>query len=174
MQYIEQVLNNPVGAIMTVLVVILAVKEVSSLVEWIMGKNKKMWKSASQQEDFQKRVCDIACISEKHTETLGGIESALEGLKADIKDVRSELGRLDAKMDESEAIGARVRILRMNDEILRKTRHTKESFDQTLDDITKYDHYCKEHPDFENDKTVMATGNIRDTYKKCMEERDFL
>ena len=68
----------------------------------------------------------------------------------------------------------RIRILRFSDEIRRNVKHSQESFDQTLSDITKYEQYCKDHPEFENKKTVLANKRISEAYDKCVEDNDFL
>lgn len=59
---------------------------------------------------------------------------------------------LTREIGQSEATTCRYRILRFNDEILHEQRHTKEHFDQILDDITRYEKYCDEHPEYENNK----------------------
>ena len=69
---------------------------------------------------------------------------------------------------------ARQRILRFNDEILFDQRHSKEHFDEILDDITVYEHYCANHEDYENNKAVLAIGTIREVYKQCLKTHDFL
>ena len=46
---------------------------------------------------------------------------------------------LTREIGQSEATTCRYRILRFNDEILHEQRHTKEHFDQILDDITRYE-----------------------------------
>ena len=68
----------------------------------------------------------------------------------------------------------RMRVLRFNDEILQHQRHTKEHFDEILGDITEYEKYCDEHPDFKNNKAVLAINNIKRVYKECMQANDFL
>lgn len=78
------------------------------------------------------------------------------------------------KLDKSEADSRRYRILRFDDEIRHKQNHTKEHFDQILDDITEYGNYCSSHPNYENDKAVLAIENIRETYKKCRDNNSFL
>jgi len=82
---------------------------------------------------------------------------------------------------EDKAIAARIRILRFNDELLMSgkegsnyPRHSKESFDQTLDDITYYEDYCEDHKHFRNDKAVMAIRNVKRCYEKCCIDNDFL
>lgn len=96
-------------------------------------------------------------------------------LKAAINGISEEQTKEREAREEDKAITARIRILRFNDELLMKTpRHSKESFDQTLDDITFYEDYCEDHKHFENDKAVMAIKNIRRCYEKCCADNDFL
>lgn len=78
-------------------------------------------------------------------------------------------------MDERRDIETRrVRILRFGEEILQDKRHTKEHFDQILMDITQYEKYCKEHPEFENDVTDSTILHIKKIYQQCWEEHSFL
>ena len=88
--------------------------------------------------------------------------------------ILDEVKALRSDFDKEKATTARVRIVRFNDELLRDKRHSKESFDQCLNDIDTYDSFCKEHPDFQNHKTVLSSENIIRTYRKCTEEHSFL
>lgn len=76
--------------------------------------------------------------------------------------------------DARAAISARVRILRFGDEILHGLHHSKEHFDQILQDITEYEQYCKDHPGFVNNMTVLTTKHIKETYSDCFEQHKFL
>ena len=75
---------------------------------------------------------------------------------------------LNEKMDANEAKTARYRILRFDDEIRHKIRHTKEHFAQIIEDVDTYD------PRFPNGKAVSATDNVKRTYEKCKAENSFL
>lgn len=74
---------------------------------------------------------------------------------------------LNEKMDANEAKTARYRILRFDDEIRHKMRHSKEHFDQIIEDVDTYERYCQDHPRFPNGKAVSATDNVKRTYEKC-------
>ncbi len=78
------------------------------------------------------------------------------------------------KDDERYAKQCRLRILRFNDEVLQNRRHTKEHFDEILDDITEYERYCKEHPDYKNNKAAMAIHNVNRVYAECLAKNSFL
>lgn len=81
---------------------------------------------------------------------------------------------LNEKMDANEAKTARYRILRFDDEIRHKMRHSKEHFDQIIEDVDTYERYCQDHPRFPNGKAVSATDNVKRTYEKCKDENSFL
>ena len=78
------------------------------------------------------------------------------------------------KQGESEAKSARVRILRFGDELYQGKRHSKEHFDNILADIDEYDTYCREHPNFKNERTKMTETIILEQYRKCTQEHSFL
>jgi len=78
------------------------------------------------------------------------------------------------KLDENSASTCRYRLIRFDDELRHHVKHTQEHFDQILDDITIYERYCKEHPNYPNSKAVLAIENIKSTYIKCREENSFL
>ena len=76
--------------------------------------------------------------------------------------------------DEQWASLSRSHILRFGDELLHGMAHSKEHFDQILLDISKYEKYCREHPDYLNDVATATITQIKKTYQKCLEENSFL
>lgn len=85
--------------------------------------------------------------------------------------------KLDAHIrldDERNIKQCRMRILRFNDEILQGKRHTKEHYDEILDDITEYERYCETHPGYKNSKAGMAIRNIELRYQHHMKHKTFL
>lgn len=78
------------------------------------------------------------------------------------------------KLNESEATNCRYHILRFDDEIRHKVKHTEEHFNQIMEDIDDYERYCSGHPNYKNSKTVSAIENTRRTYEKCRRENSFL
>ena len=78
------------------------------------------------------------------------------------------------KLNESEATNCRYRILRFDDEIRHKVKHTEEHFNQIIEDIDDYERYCSGHPNYKNSKAVSAIENTRRTYEKCRRENSFL
>lgn len=94
-------------------------------------------------------------------------------LLAEVKDLRAEVKKIKDNEDERNAISCRSRILRFGDEILLGVEHSKEHFDQILDDIKTYNNYCDTHPEFENNKTVITTQVILETYHRLFVEHKF-
>lgn len=88
--------------------------------------------------------------------------------------LEQDVGLINDKVDENGAKTSRARILRFGDEIIHGVRHSKEHFDDILDDITDYENYCKDHPDFKNGKTGLTSNLIKETYQKCLKEHDFI
>lgn len=87
--------------------------------------------------------------------------------------LENKVDSLEDKVDRNEAITSRVRILRFGDELRGGATPSKESFDQVLSDITNYNQYCMDHPKFENDKTVLTTKVIKETYTRLYSEGKF-
>ena len=76
--------------------------------------------------------------------------------------------------DRRAADGNRTRILHFNNELLRDMQHTKEEFIEVLAEIDAYEKYCRDHPDYPNNRAVLAIENSRDTYKRRLDKHDFL
>ena len=102
------------------------------------------------------------------------IDDQLKRMNNEIQELKDKVEESEDKADMDRAIIARVRILRFNDEILGTKRHSKESFDQTLEDIDNYERYCHEHPEFRNNKTMMSIKNIKRAYDRQLKTHDFL
>lgn len=89
-----------------------------------------------------------------------------------------ELERIDKRQDEERAkvnaLGARRRVLRFADECRRQEKHSEEYFNNILEDISEYKDYCDNHPEFENEKAIIAINVIEETYKRRLKKNDFL
>lgn len=75
---------------------------------------------------------------------------------------------------EDKALECRRRVLRFNDEILAGTAHTKEHFDEILSDIDAYEEYCHQHPEYPNNKAIIAIEHVKKIYQERLEKNDFL
>lgn len=100
-------------------------------------------------------------------EKLKDHDKKFESLDKEIRGVNERIGK-------SEADQSRQRILGFNDELLHNIDHSKEYFDNILDDITEYERYCSTHPDYKNTKAELAIENIKDVYKKLSAKGGFL
>lgn len=83
---------------------------------------------------------------------------------------------LNQHLDEHELTKAdtnRQRILRFADEMYDNKYHSKESFDDILDKIKEYNAYCDAHPEYVNQKTIIATKVINDQYEECLKKHTF-
>ena len=104
----------------------------------------------------------------------GEVMERVQELKSTVNELQTEVQRIQKEEELERARQARQRILRFNDEILFNKSHSKEHFDEILDDIDTYEEYCREHEDYENNKAVLAIATIREVYKDCLKTHDFL
>lgn len=98
----------------------------------------------------------------------------------EVKAVNKKVGEVQAQLDEhirvseeGEALTSRNRILRFNDEILEGKQHSKEHYDNLLETIDEYETFCTAHPEFPNNKCLMAIENIKEEYKERLHNGSF-
>lgn len=80
----------------------------------------------------------------------------------------------DEERAKEKALDARRRILSCADECRRHIKHSEEFFNNVLEDVGYYKNYCDTHPNFENEKAVIAIDVVENVYKRCIETNDFL
>lgn len=121
-------------------------------------------------------VIEIAPIKVNPWTRIGKvIGRAINGEVIDkVDNLEREIKRMDHDAGERNAKAARARVLRFGDELIHNVHHSKEHFDDILRDITEYEKYCDEHPEFENDRMQITAQYIKETYQKCMKEHSFL
>ena len=105
---------------------------------------------------------------------MAGVREDMKQMKTELADLKKDMSEMKDENRENEAKAARTRILRCSDESYQGQKHSKEYFDNILADITFYKRYCSEHPDFQNDMTVIAVQRIEEIYQRCLREHDFL
>ena len=127
-------------------------------------KKQKVIEQATHYPEWHQQSIDI---QKQFSDAIAAIETSQ-------RNNLESLNRLAKMIAENEATTCRYRILRFNDEILHDQKHTKEHFDQILDDVTRYEKFCAEHPEYENNKAVMAIENIKRVYQKCSNDNTFL
>lgn len=97
------------------------------------------------------------------TAILGEV-SAVSGRVSDLSDM----------VEKNNADTARNRVLRFDDELYNGIKHSQEYFNQVLEEIDMYEHYCANHPEYKNSRTVEATKHIKEIYQKCRDEHLFV
>ena len=102
-----------------------------------------------------------------------GVLAAIKKVDLKLSTLEDRITKNEEKADERDAEARRVRILKFADEMLEGRRHSKDSYDQALSDITAYEHFCGTHPDFKNNQTAATIMLINDSYKKRLEKHDF-
>lgn len=119
---------------------------------------------------------EIAPIKISPWSWIGGLVGKLVGIK-NISDkvdaLEKKVDKLDHKVEENDIVTSRVRILRFASEIQSKIYHNKDSWDQTMMDIGKYEKYVMEHPEFKNGITEPTIEYIREQYKERLEKHDW-
>ena len=104
----------------------------------------------------------------------GDVITKVDKLTSDVNQLSSDF-EVHLKLEEEERVrNARQRILRFNDELLFRTKHSKEHYDDVLEDIDKYEEYCMNHPEYKNNKANRAIENIRNQYDSHLQNHDFL
>ena len=91
-----------------------------------------------------------------------------------ISDIEKEL-KIYIKLAEEERIReARRRIIRFADEVYYEQGHSKEHYDEILEDINIYEAYCKAHEGFVNNKATTAIDSIKKANQYCLDNHDYL
>lgn len=88
-------------------------------------------------------------------------------------DLASKLDSLEYKIDRNQAETYRTRILRFNGEIKRAVHHDEEEFNDVLSAIDGYEAFCREHPDYPNNKALLAIENVKNVYRETFSKNNF-
>lgn len=121
-------------------------------------------------KDVIRRINDIEEISKASRDEM--LENYKE-TKHEITGLRKELYETKQELYETRAISCRVRILHFEDEVQHNIRHSKESFDQVMSDITYYENYCENNPKFLNNMIDIVIKHIKDVYTRQLQTHDF-
>lgn len=92
----------------------------------------------------------------------------------ELKQTREKLDEHIRVDDERNADLRRTHILHFNNELIRNLPHTKEDFIDVLADIDDYESYCREHPDYKNNRAIHAIANIGRVYDDRLQKHDFI
>lgn len=91
-----------------------------------------------------------------------------------IDKVMDKVIEVSERVDANSATNARTRILRFDDELINGMHHSREYFQQTLEEIDIYETYCEKHPHYKNNACVIAIDHIRRVYNKLLDEGKFV
>lgn len=97
-----------------------------------------------------------------------------DAIMAKLENIDKRIDKMEAEDSEREARHARIRILRFGDECSHEVRHSREHFEQVIEDVDAYETYCRDHPDFKNNKAVLTIKLIKETYQKRLSANDFI
>ena len=107
-----------------------------------------------------------------------GINSELIGkistMETNFSNLNVEINDLKKELKETTVINCRTQFTRFADEVRHKEKHSKDHYDQTMLNITKYEQYCQQHPEFANNVTQATAQLIKEDYQKRLETNDFL
>lgn len=112
-------------------------------------------------------LVEVSKIKLNPWSALGKIIGKLLGIES----VSNKLDALDKKVDENQATTIRVRILQFEDDLQQGKIRSKDSWDQVMDDIQRYEEYTKNHPEFKNNITIASTNHIKKKYCELLEKR---
>lgn len=136
------------------------------------------WEIEKEKEQQMQNILDQVKMYPKWHEQSVGIQNdynkAFERIDEKLDELNAAMVASRVKREEGVALTWRYRILRFDDEIRHGIRHTKEHFDQIMEDVTDYEKYCRDHPDFPNNKANFAIINIKNVYEQCVRENSFL
>lgn len=87
--------------------------------------------------------------------------------------IKSDVDKINSKLDEHIAQSYRNKILDFQKEILRGERHSQEEFDEVIEACEAYEKYIKDN-ELSNGKCEHAIKYINHTYDKCLDKKDFV
>ena len=96
-----------------------------------------------------------------------------EDLRNDIKDMKSDIEKLDNKVDANEIDRIRWEILDFSNSCRNKRKHTRDEFLHIIELNQKYHKIIKEKG-IENGQIDLEYDFIENIYKKCLENNTFL
>lgn len=126
-------------------------------------------------------VTIIPTIIANRRKTQQSLEETTAAIKAEVASAKDEVAAVKqcfdnhvGEFEETKAKAARFRILRFYDELCEGKKHSESHFEDILDDIDYYEHYCDTHPDFHNNRGHAAMEYVKETYKTIKARGGFL
>lgn len=101
-------------------------------------------------------------------------EESIQAIVNDVKKVQTTLDKHIKEAEENNARNRRYRILRFNDEIVDKVKHSESYYEDILEDCDEYTKFAESHKDtFKNHRGASAMKNIQDTYDRLKANGEF-
>ena len=98
----------------------------------------------------------------------------LKEMTAKIDSLSVDIKLLSERLELGNIASIRRFILSFDSELRKGILPTQEEFVEVLGCIDEYEEYCARHPDFKNNKAMVAIRNINACYDKCQSERNYL
>ena len=147
--------------ILSIIGVILGSSALFAFIQFLITRKDK------KTDKFKEIIDSLKVLSQD----LQGIHEEIATVKTNVK---IEVNSLTDKIDRSNAIQSRIRILRANDEMRQNVHHSYEYFRQLHQDITEYEDYCRDHPEFKNNEATNSIEYINSVYQDCLKKNNFL
>ncbi len=104
-------------------------------------------------------------------EQISKLDKRMDKIEDTLKEQQSAFAASVDEAGRDRAETRRYRILKFGDECTHGQPHTAEMWNNVLDDITEYERYCTEHPEFKNQKTVLTDKLIKDAYHEALKNK---
>lgn len=145
------------------------------LFDFLRDKRKRKEQKEDKQED--KKEAEEHMQKEQENRILSAISELrgeLKTVQLDLDGVRQEIKQVKSEAEEGRVLERRVRILRFADEVTHGMKHSKDHFQQLMEDGKVYKAYVEKHKDFTNGITEPAIQLIEDTYYARLKKNDFI
>lgn len=116
----------------------------------------------------------IPTIITSGKKTQDSIKESNRAVEKCVDQVQTTLNNHIREDEDEKARSQRYRILRFYDEMCENRKHSESHFEDILDDIDSYEHYCEQHPDFKNNRGKVAMEHIKTAYGKIKAKGGFL
>lgn len=98
----------------------------------------------------------------------------IEEVKRHQKETQEKLDEHIRVDDERDADKHRQRVLQFNADLIDGKNFTHEYFADMLVEIDDYERYCETHPEYKNNRAVLAIANIKRVFEHHEENNSFL
>lgn len=120
---------------------------------------KRKWTVKDRTDEI---LNSIATIKEENKKNIDATKADLEN---EITNVSKELAIHVRQEQEEAALATRARIVRIAREINEQKPISDDEFNNIMEDITKYEKYCRNNPGFVNNKAQWSIDIIEEAFK---------